>query len=152
MRSNMARLYTLLRLLMVMGLAAQTLVGPATPVAAQSAAPVVSFTCGTSTPGPCTLPVGGTIVVNGSRYPVDFCRSEQSVRVALINQITGGSIDLGVTFFDSCSADVGASFRFPSGSGTYMLPTSGPGAVPAGTYRVRGAVNGVVVFADSTAV
>src|SRR5262249_22689169 len=103
-------------------------------VADGSPSPSVTFTCGggsTPSPSPCSVPVGGMIVVFGNNFSSAFC--ERSVTLTLINQSTGGGIALGVTIM-LCNP---TRFRFPSGTGTFSLPTSGPNAVPPGAYRVR---------------
>src|SRR6266536_395735 len=134
MRKQMAPHSAPVRLPFGLALVLQTLVGPAAPASAQTAA-TVTFTCGTSTPGPCSVPTGGAIVVNGNFFPVSQCRNEDTIRISLVPVSGAAGITLGETFFASC-VEFG-SFRFPADSSAFTLPTSGPGAVPAGTYNVR---------------
>src|SRR5258708_10095317 len=121
----MARRFALLRILIGFALVVQTLIGPATPIGAQPAAQV-TFTCGTgATPSPCSVPVGGQIVVNGTNFPASQCRNEDTIRISLVDSITGAGFILGTTFFATC-LDFG-TFRFPD-TGLFTLPSSGSGA------------------------
>src|SRR6185369_6539889 len=115
----MAHGFAVLRLLFVLAIVVPSVIGPATPISAQSAQ--VDFTCGPSgTASPCAVPTGGQIVVTGSEFTAEQCRTEASIDIGLINDATGGLTPLGTTFFSSCG-DFGG-FRFPSDSGTFTLP------------------------------
>jgi len=138
----MARASVLFRVLVGLFLFTQAIVGPAQPSVRAQATATVDFTCGESTVSPCTVPVGGQIVVSGAFFPVEHCREEASVRISLVPTSGGALIALGETFFSSCNIELGGFFRFPPGSGTFTLPTSGTGAVPAGTYHAHASVVG----------
>src|SRR5215475_11149163 len=94
----MARRTALLRLLFGLALVLQTLVGPpAAPLSADNAI-AVNFTCGESTPGPCTVTTGGSIVVTGTNFPASLC-PEFPVNISLINASLPAPISLGSASF-----------------------------------------------------
>ena len=125
-----------IRLLFGLAIVLQTLVGPATPSIAQTAPNRVTFTCGGTTLGPCSVPTTGSITVSGSNFSSGACRFEPTITISLVNDTT--SVTLGTTELNT-PCDGPTSFNFPPDGGTFNLATGGRTAVPPGTYLVHAA-------------
>src|SRR3954469_16116225 len=114
----MARHSAPFRLLFGLAIVLQTLVGPATPTLAQTAPNSVTFTCGTTTLGPCSVPTTGSITVSGTNFPSGACRFEPTITISLVNVSGAAPITLGTTEINF-PCDGPNSFNFPQGGGTF---------------------------------